>query len=68
VERSVTATRLRLELAGPRGVCSTPPTIGTIRNWVKLGMPYVTVPGKVRRQYLVSKCMKWVERNRKMEK
>ena len=67
-ERPLTAKELRFALSNPAGgVCARPPSIGTIRGWVSMGMPYVTVPGQTRKQFLLSKCKHWIERNRRAE-
>ena len=66
-ERPMFAKDLRLALADPKGVCAKPPSIATIRRWVGMGMPYVITPGQTRKQYLLSKCRAWVERNRRAE-
>jgi hypothetical protein len=66
-ERPVTAKELRLILAGPDGVCARPPGIATIRNWVSMGLPYVTVPGQTRKMFLASRCAAWVKRKQEAD-
>jgi hypothetical protein len=64
-EKSVTATQLRLILAGPGGCCTRPPDYKTILAWVDLGMPYAQLPGSQRKTYRPSACIRWILKNGK---
>jgi len=63
-EKLLKLRELRIALAGPGCPFSTPPAPGTIREWVRLGLKTHTLPGRRRRQYLLSDVLAFLKQPR----
>jgi len=61
-EKLLTKRELRIALVGPGAPFVKPPTVKTIRGWVKDGLRPVSVPGRKRDLFRLSEVLAFLKK------